>query len=369
LPTCYLFAGGGTGGHLTPGLAVAAELRQRDSDCRIVFAGTDRPLELRLIASAGYERIGLPVESTQMLLRNPFRFATRNFRAYRLAQRLLDLDRADGVIGLGGFASMPTVLAATRRNIPTILLEQNAIPGRATRFLSRHASTVCTAFQATENVLKSGARVEVTGNPVRAEIAELSHRSCQSDTGAQRTLLVLGGSQGAESLNGAVMRMLERHPLPLAGWQIVHQTGAAQHLEMERRYRAAHLTAVVAPFFDDMPARYASATLVVSRAGATTLAELACAACPAILLPYPHAVDNHQLANARLVESAGAAIVILHDSNPEATRDHLADAVAALAADAPRRAAMQQQMRQLARPDAARNVVDILQSLIAESRT
>jgi UDP-N-acetylglucosamine--N-acetylmuramyl-(pentapeptide) pyrophosphoryl-undecaprenol N-acetylglucosamine transferase len=299
-----------------------------------------------------------------MLLRNPFQFAWRNFRAYRQAQRLLDRERPAAVIGLGGFASWPTVRAATRRETPTIILEQNVVPGRATRYLCRSVGAVCAAFEGTKTALTSGARVVVTGNPVRAAIAELARQPSSSTSDTQHTLLALGGSQGAESLNNAVVAMLERSQPPLAGWRIVHQTGASQHSGIELRYRAARLTAIVAPFFDDMLAHYASATLAVSRAGATTLAELACTGCPAILLPYPHAADQHQLANARVFENAGAAMVIEHDSNPAATADHLASAVAALAADPSRRQTMQNSMRQLARPDAARQVADILQSLI-----
>ncbi len=365
MPSCYLFAGGGTGGHLTPGLAVAAELQQHDPDCRIVFAGTDRPLERKLIAGAGYQHVTLSVESSQTLLRHPFRFAWSNWRAILTARQLIEQKKPQGVIGLGGFASVPTVLVATRRRVPTIILEQNAIPGRATRLLSRRAGAVCATFDGTEQRLRSGAHVIVTGNPVRQAIAALCHRNPGVGSNGPPTLLVLGGSQGAESLNDAVVSMLTRDLPQLVDWRVVHQTGPSQHAETSRRYDAAKRNCIVAPFFDDMADLYASATLVVSRAGATTLAELACAGCPAILLPYPHAADNHQLANARVFERAGAAIVIEHDSDPGATANHLQQAVTALAADASRRAAMRHSLQHLAHPAAANQVVEVLQSLIA----
>lgn len=318
-----------------------------------------------MIAGAGYQHVALPVESSRMLRRNPFRFVWSNWRAWQQARQLIERERPTGVVGLGGFASVPTVLASTSRKIPTIILEQNAIPGRATRLLCRRAGAVCTAFAGTERQLKSGVQVFVTGNPVQQGIINLAHDApWNNQNDGVHTLLVLGGSQGAEGLNDAVSSMLVGKPKQLTDWHIVHQTGSAQHEEIAQRYRAAECPGVVEPFFDDMPSLYASATLTISRAGATTLAELACAGCPAILLPFPHAADNHQLANARAFENAGAAIVIEHDRNPAATAEHLTHVVAELAADSSRREAMRHAMRQFARPDASRQVVDVLKSLI-----
>ena len=249
---CYLFAGGGTGGHLTPGLAVAAEILERDSAGRIVFVGSDRPLEKKLIARAGYEHFSLPVESSRTLRRNPLRFAWRNWLAFRMAKELLGREQPVAVIGLGGFASVPTMLAAARQGIPAVILEQNAIPGRATRFLcrrvlSRANGAVCAAFDGTEKQLRSRARVVVTGNPVRSAIARLGNCETTGDNSSQPTLLILGGSQGAESLNHAVAEMLSRQLPSLAGWRIVHQTGTGQHAEISQKYAAAGFNHVVEP--------------------------------------------------------------------------------------------------------------------------
>ena len=364
---CYFFAGGGTGGHLTPGLAVAAELRHHDADCRIIFVGSQRPLEKRLVAAEGHEHVDLTVESSETLRRNPFRFAWRNWGAFRRALSLIENERARAVIGLGGFASVPAVLAATRRKIPALILEQNAIPGRATRFLARRVAAVCTAFEESARRLPAGLRVENTGNPVRAAIAALHQDQPDRGAAAQPTLLVLGGSQGAESLNDATIAMHLKKLPQLAGWKIVHQTGVVQCELVAAACRAAGIDHVVRPFFDDLPEWYSRATLVLSRAGATTLAELACAGCPAILVPYPHAADNHQLANARAYEAAGAAVVVQHGLNSPDTSDWLTSAISALAADEARQTSMRQAMRRLARPDAARQVVAVLQSLTAGS--
>jgi UDP-N-acetylglucosamine--N-acetylmuramyl-(pentapeptide) pyrophosphoryl-undecaprenol N-acetylglucosamine transferase len=364
---CYLFAGGGTGGHLTPGLAVAAELRNLDADCRIVFVGSERTLEKRLVAAEGHEHMVLPVESSATLRRNPVRFAWRNWEALRRARDLVDSQKPRGVVGLGGFASVPTVLAASRSQIPTLILEQNTIPGRATRFLARRVGVVCTSFEESEKNLPAGARVENTGNPVRAAIAALCQNPPSLSSPAQPILLVLGGSQGAESLNDAVVGMLLKQFPQLAGWMIVHQSGAAQCNQVVAAYRAAGFTHVVRPFFEDLADWYVRATLVISRAGATTLAELACAGCPAILLPYPHAADNHQLANAQVFQAAGAATVVQHGHIPAETTGWLTTAVSALAADRTRQDSMSRAIRGLARPDAARKVVAVLQSLLGGS--
>lgn len=366
---CYFFAGGATGGHLTPGLALAAELVEHNPECRIVFVGSDRPLERRLVAEAGYEHHALPVESTATIRRQPLRFVWRNWRAFCMAQQLLENNRPAAVIGLGGFASVPAILAASRRRVPTLILEQNVVPGRATRLLCRRVGAVCTAFEATTSKLASGSRVVVTGNPVRGAIAALWRPGPVRIPVATPTLLVLGGSQGAASLNEAVMEMLTRQLQKLAAWQIVHQTGPERSSEIADAYRSARLECIVQPFFDDLSGLYSQATLVIARAGATTLAELACAGCPAVLLPYPHAADDHQLANARLYESAGAAVVVEHEPSPTRTTAHLAETIDALTADTARLTAMRKAMQGLARPDAAANVVAVLQSLAVDSIT
>jgi UDP-N-acetylglucosamine--N-acetylmuramyl-(pentapeptide) pyrophosphoryl-undecaprenol N-acetylglucosamine transferase len=259
------------------------------------------------------------------------------------------------------------VVAALRRGIATLILEQNAIPGRATRLFSRRVGAVCTAFDETRSRLPEGAHVVVTGNPVRESIAALCQTNAGPGASRPATLLVLGGSQGAEGLNDAVVELLARRPQALAGWTVVHQTGDAQHAQVVRAYHDSGRPHVVQPFFDDLTDWYARATLAISRAGATTLAELACAGCPAVLLPYPHAADNHQKANARVFEAAGAALVIEHDRAASKTVERLSAAVAGLAENLQRLAAMRQSMLKLARPQAALKVCDALQSLTAGS--
>lgn len=361
----YLFAGGGTGGHLTPGLAVAAELQAVLGTCRIAFVGSSRPVERQMVEAAGYEHVELPVESTETLRRNPVRFLWRNWQAYRLAISLLAAESPTGVIGLGGFASVPLVLAANRRRIPTLLLEQNTIPGRANRFLSRGAGAVCLTYPQTQSRLSTKCRSIVTGNPVRAEIAALAEAPGPTETDRPPTLLVLGGSQGAAGLNDAVQQMLVDSPQRWSGVRIIHQTGAAQYAALREFYARSGLKHEVEPFFTGMADLYRKGTLVVSRAGATTLAELACAALPAVLVPYPHAADNHQLHNAEVYRQAGGAEIVLQRGDPAETAAELARVIGELLGDRPKREACSRAMRRLAQPKAARNVVEVLQTLTA----
>lgn len=364
----YVFAGGGTGGHLFPGLAVAEELLSRDGTAEIQFIGCGRGLERAIISAYGYGYWPLSVEPSTGLRRRPLRFVRRNWRAYRAARRWLAARRPEAVIGLGGFASVPVVWAATRSGLRTILLEQNVVPGRATRWLSRRASAVCLAFSETASRLPK-AQCIVTGNPVRSSIARLATddpgpRVASRGTGNRApTLLILGGSQGARAVNEAVLSAAEPLSRPLAGWNLLHQTGRDQEALVRNRYRALGLQATVSAFFDEPASLYAQADLAISRAGGTTLAELACAGCPAVMIPYPHAVDDHQLGNARIFEAPGACRIVRQSPDAAVTAERLREELSLLLEDPRQLAKMSQAMRALARPVAAEAVADELMSL------
>jgi UDP-N-acetylglucosamine--N-acetylmuramyl-(pentapeptide) pyrophosphoryl-undecaprenol N-acetylglucosamine transferase len=364
----YLFAGGGTGGHLFPGIAVAEELLQRQPDARILFVGSDRPIEKQILSGTSFEHCSLPSPTLAEARRHPLRFVRQLAAARRQARELIKREQPASVIGCGGFASAAPVYVASRMGIPFVLLEQNVIPGRATRWLSRLGGTVCLSFEAAREYLPRSTRAIVTGNPVRREIVALSQRPSDRARAAYegpRTLLVLGGSQGARGVNEMLIGVAERSPEMLAGWRVVHQTGAADEDRVRQAYADAGVTAGVAAFFADLVAHYASASLVVSRAGATTLAELACAGVPAILVPYPHAMDNHQWHNAREFEQAGAAVIVEQGATPGG--ENASDGPRTfdltlmwLLQDDGRRAAMAAATAGLARPDAAAAVVERL---------
>jgi UDP-N-acetylglucosamine--N-acetylmuramyl-(pentapeptide) pyrophosphoryl-undecaprenol N-acetylglucosamine transferase len=362
----YIFAGGGSGGHLFPGIAVAEELRRRDPSCGIVFVGSERPVERSILASTEFEHHALPVESLRELRHSPVRFVRKNWTAMRHAGAILKNRQPRWVIGLGGFASAPTVWTAWRMNIPILLIEQNVIPGAATRWLSRCARHVCLSFDETRGRLRTAVPTVVTGNPVRETILEArrSHRRgpAVADGGLCRTLLILGGSQGAESLNDSVAALLPDLREALSDWRIVHQTGPDRSAAIRTSYQEHGLAAVVDDFFPNIAEQYAHADLVISRSGATTLAELACVGCPALLVPYPFAADQHQTANALAFARQGAAVVIQQASTPAETARRLRAPLINLLTDSQRRNAISQAMARFARPDAAGKLVELLLS-------
>lgn len=245
--------------------------------------------------------------------------------------------------------------------IPVVLLEQNIVPGRATAWLSRLAERVCTSFEDTRGHLPRRAECVLTGNPIRAEIAAL--HALPREPAAQPVLLVLGGSQGAHSLNGLITDFVSAHAAALEGWSVFHQTGPADHSAVAARYAAASVQAVATPFIDDMAAAYRSATLAVSRAGATTIAELACCGAPAVLLPHRQAIRDHQHRNAEFFAEHGAAIVVRESGTPAIDAQRLQEALLRLMSSPALLGAMSTAMRKLAHPRAAKSVCNVIQSL------
>ena len=340
-----VLAGGGTGGHIVPALALAETIRKHEPGARVLFVGSARGLETSLVPAAGFD-LEL-VASRQVLGRGPLASAAALLAVARgtlQARRLLGRPRADLVIGVGGYASVPAVLAARTLGIPSALLEPNARPGRANRLLGRFARAVFVQFEDAIPWFPAG-RAILSGYPVR-EMPEPNGAA----PGARLEVVLTGGSQGARSLNRAFAAVLGR--LPTERLHITHQTGAAHADEVRAAYATADVHAEIAPFFDDLHARIARADLLVARAGASTCAELCASGCAAILVPYPHAADDHQTANARELERAGAALW-LPDTELDA---RLGDELLALIVDDERRRRMGEAAARRARPDAAQHV-------------
>lgn len=371
----FVFAGGGSGGHLFPGIAVARQLLERGAR-RIVFVGSDRAIESRILAGLNVEEPNtneapivshepLAIDSSATLRRQPIQFVMRLWSAFRRAKRLLRELQPAVVIGLGGFASVPVGLAAWRLKIPIVLLEQNTVPGRATRLLSRFARAACLSFEQSASFLSPRCEARLTGNPVRHEFAESARHdelANQSDETRTRTLLVLGGSQGSVAVNDLVIGLVEAGPNGLKDWWIVHQTGASDFVRVQSAYgelKGKTLQIDVRPFIDDMHSALRSADLVIARAGATTLAEVACCGCPAVLIPYPNSIHDHQLLNAQFYADSDAAIVF------EQTRgiSEFARIVESLVIDPLAFEKMTRQMKSLAYPDAARTVADWIEQI------
>lgn len=353
-----VIAGGGTGGHVFPALAVADELRRRLREAQITFVGGQRGLETRLVPQAGYPLRTLRMSGLKGATVTA-RVTAAGMAGAALARCLwwMARERPHLVIGVGGYASGPAVLAARTLRVRTMILEQNHFPGATNRWLAPRVDAVCVPSEAARRRLHG--RGIVTGNPVREAFTRIG----PPPGGPALSLLVFGGSRGARSINRAMVEALPALAQMLPIPSIVHQTGPDALDEVRAAYAAfpSLASAHVAAFLDDMPRRLADADLVVARAGATTLAELAAAGRPAILVPYPHAADDHQRLNAEAVAEVGAALSIL---DHELSGPGLAGAVAELAADRARLRRMGEAARTLARPDAAGRIADVALSLL-----
>jgi len=356
-----VIAGGGTGGHLYPGVAVAREIRRRRPDATVTFAGTSRGLETRLVPREGFEldlirSAGLKGKSLLTRARGAVLIPLSLADAWRLLARR----RPQAVIGVGGYSSGPVVLAAALRRLPTIVLEQNAVPGLTNRLLARWVDAAAVAYD--ETLSHFGGKGFVSGNPVRPEFLAQAAAAEAAAPRSRSRVLVVGGSQGAHAINVAMAagagELRERRPDVV----VVHQTGPRDEADVRQAYERAGLSATVAPFIDPVAPEMMAADLVVCRAGATTLAELAAIGRPALLVPFPAAADDHQRKNAKVLEAAGAAVVL---DERDLSGARVADAIDGLLRDPARLAAMGDAMRGFARPDAARVIVDRLDALVA----
>jgi UDP-N-acetylglucosamine--N-acetylmuramyl-(pentapeptide) pyrophosphoryl-undecaprenol N-acetylglucosamine transferase len=351
------FAGGGTGGHLYPALAVAEALRDALPQAVIRFIGAQRGIEQRLVPQAGYPLLSLRISGLKGRGRLS-RVAAVLAAGWAVIRCLLHFlrSRPDLVIGVGGYASGPAMLAARIVRVPTMILEQNHFPGATNRWLAPRVDAVCVPSEDAQKRL--GGIGVVTGNPVRREFFE----AVAAKSPSRPTLLIFGGSRGARSINRAVVDALETLARLDNPPKIVHQTGETDYEEVRSaidRYPASLYE--VCTFLDDMPVRLAAADLVVCRAGASTLSELTAAGRPAILVPYPHAADDHQRHNAESLATVGAALVV-----PDADLDgaRLAGLLEELLSDGVRLSEMGGAARTLAIPDATDRIVEIAQQLL-----
>lgn len=356
-----VFAGGGTGGHLFPALAVAAELGRRHPGAAISFVGAQRGLEQRLVPAAGYPLRSLRISGLkgQGLLGRARGVLAAGGAVLRCLAWMRSL-RPQLVVGVGGYASGPAVLAASWLGVRTMVMEQNHFPGATNRWLAPRVDAVCVPSEAARERL--GGVGTVTGNPVRAEFAAIG----PPPGGDRLSLLVLGGSRGAHSVNRAMSAAVPELARLASPPRIVHQTGG----DDERDVRASYADYPdgaweVHAFLDDVPSRLAAADLVVSRAGATTLAELSVAGRGAILVPYPYAADDHQRHNAEALVEVGAAELVL---DADLDGELLARKIGRLAAEPEAVKRMSRAARKLARPHATAAICDVADGLLRGDR-
>lgn len=349
-----ILAGGGTGGHVIPALAIANELRDRYG-AEVVFVGTARGMETRLVPQAGYRLELVKVG------------ALKNVSLVTRARTLVDLPRAvlqsasffgefkpDVIVGVGGYASGPAMLAAALKRIPSVIFEPNYVPGFANRMAAKTAKAACVQFQDTCRFFRN---CTVTGVPVRKPFFEIQPRIGDSAP----SLLIFGGSQGARAINNVIVAALPILKEKLPQLRIVHQTGPKELEAVQQGYASAGVSAEVKPFIDDMPRAFADADLIVCRSGASTVAEITAAGKTAIFIPLPTAADDHQTRNAEALAKADAGVLM---PQAQMTPEKLAAMIVGLFADPVNLRTMSENARQMSHADAAAKVAEIAVGLI-----
>lgn len=355
-----LLAGGGTGGHLFPAVALGQLLLKQDSRAEVLFVGTRRGIEYRLLP-----QLELPLEIIDMVgmigrgRRGKLELVPKLIRSLFQAQRILRQFKPDLVVGFGGYVSVPVLMAAKILHIPYLIHEQNAIPGLSNKLLARGAALICVSYADTLNYFQRD-KVRLTGNPLRQGLDRI-----EEELPEPGQILVFGGSRGARAINEAMVASLPE----LLSWpeppQIIHQTGEEDYRQVKQAYKAAgYRNADIVPFIENMAAAYAQSSLIVCRAGATSLAELTVCGRPAILIPFPYAAGDHQNANARALERAGAAVVL---QQKDLSGFRLATELRVLLADRGQLQLMAQRGRSIARPDAAAKILAECQKLFDRS--
>ena len=347
-----IIAGGGTGGHVIPALAIAQQLKKQFG-AEILFIGTARGIETRLVPQAGF-----PLQLIQV-------GALKNVSLMTRAKTMFDLPRAisacsrmltefdpEVVIGVGGYASGPAMVAALRRRLPTLAFEPNVVPGFANRMIARWVSAAAVHFEETCQYFP---HCRVTGVPVRPAFFSISTK-----TSGAPTLLVFGGSQGARAINNAMIESLPGLRANIPGIHIIHQTGERDYDRVLAAYQQSGISGEVHKFIDDMPTTFARADLLVCRSGASTVGEITAAAKPAIFVPFPAAADDHQNVNARALERAGAAVVV-EESNLGAA--YLVETIGVMIRDTPRLRSMGDAARALAHPKAVEEIAEMVEKL------
>ena len=353
-----IIAGGGTGGHVFPGIAIAQEFKRRNRETQILFVGTTRGLETRIVPREGFElkliavsalkRVSLYKRIRALLL------LPKSFWAVRVLIRQI---KPDVVIGVGGYASGPVVLVAALMGVPTLVAEQNAHPGFTNRILARFVRAAAVTFEEAGEYF--GEKALMTGNPVRAEFFDVQpkqHLEAGVIAGQVIHLFITGGSQGARAINLAMIGALPNLAEEKERLSITHQTGEHDYDKVRATYLENGWKVEVKPFIEKMVDELAKADLVITRAGATTVAELAAAGRPALMIPFPFAADDHQRKNAEAVERAGAGRMILQ---AELTPERLAQELLWLVRDPQQLARMAEASKKLGHPEAAAKVVDL----------
>lgn len=359
----FLLSGGGTGGHLFPAIALAEEILQRKKGNEVLFVGAKRGIEYEILPQKGYPSMFLDIKPLRGggiagFISGLISLPIAILKAMQIIKRF----DPDAVIGSGGYACAPVIIAAYLLGKKSFLLEQNIVPGFTNRILSRFVYSVITSFKNSYKYFKNK-NVEWLGNPVRHQLFDNYLNDSIEDE--YFTILIFGGSQGAHFVNDVVVEAIKIVFSRGESCNITHQTGKRDFEEVKKRYKEAGINAYVTEFIEDMSTAYRAADLVICRSGATSIAELTVCKKPSILIPYPYAADDHQRLNAIELVNAGAALMF---EQKDLTPEILADAIISLKKDPQRLKRMAEQAGRMAKPEAAREIMDYIVSVIKGKR-
>lgn len=366
-PYKFIISGGGTGGHIFPALSIANELKRRYPDCEILFVGAEDRMEMEKVPAAGYPIVGLPVSGfdRSSLVKN-FQVVARLLKSLHLAKKTVRDFRPDIAIGVGGYASGPTLWMAASLGIPTLIQEQNSYAGVTNKLLAKKAKRICVAYEGMEKFFPAD-RIVLTGNPVRSD---LEHAQNKRDEAAaffglspeKKTLLVVGGSLGARTINRSIENGLDK--ILSSGVQLIWQTGRYYHEEALKRLKAYHGMPVwCSDFISRMDYAYSAADLVISRAGAGTISELCLLKKPVVLVPSPNVAEDHQTKNALALVNREAALMVTDLEAPQ----QLVDKALATLADDALLTNLSQNIVKLAYHDSAGKIADEIEKIIKKS--
>lgn len=361
-----IFAGGKTGGHIFPAIAMALEFKKRHSEGKLVFVGAKGGMEERIVPHYGFR---LSLIRTKGLSRRSYvsnlLLAFHLVKGFYQAQRILSQEKPSLVVGTGGYVSFPAVMLACLKNIPTMIQEQNSYPGISTRILAHFADRVCLSYSESLGYFPTGKKFSVIGNPIRKNLTGQERAAASREFGLEqgrKTIFVFGGSQGSHALNQAFLQSLD---LLNPDWQILWQTGERDFQEIAQKVKESKIAVRVHPFIQDMGSAYAASDLVISRAGALTLAEITACGKPSILVPFPFATADHQRHNAEALQKKGAAKMILEKN---LTAERLTDEIGSLLLDEKSLKQMAEASRKMGKPRAASMLVDEMEELLKASR-
>jgi len=368
----FFFAGGGTGGHIYPAIAVAEQIVKFEPTATIYFFISTRSLDEQILSKTSFEHTALPAKGFSARPDKLIGFCTSFLKSYRAAKRSIAECKNAVVIGVGGFVAAPVCFAAHKLKMPLVLLNVDIVPGRANKIIGRWADEIFVQFEETSKYFaRRRARVNVVGCPLRSGFGNPEPGKVKSELGLdenKKTLLITGASSGSENINRAVCSLLEKLSVFVDDWQIIHLTGAGNYDKVRQKYAEAKIGHKVLSYFDDMPSLLATADLLVGRSGAVGVAEYAAASVPSICIPYPYHKDRHQYLNAGKLVQAGAAVIVDDLPDEKEGSEWLWEELEELMKNEKKLEEMRQACKSIARLDASLKIAEKLLKIVGSGR-